>query len=450
MINVSSAMKAAFRADSMFKYYTLVFPEYTNEGKTYPEKIINNASLLSDSVTLTEPMCSEEQLKFGCCEAATFEFEMQYESENLAGRIFNVYLTFEGLDEVFTVGRYIVDTEEMSNDRKSKAITAYDIMYVLNMLDVFYWYHTLSYPLTIKQVRDSLFEYIGQEQVSINLPNDNIVLSKDPLEQETDITFEMILKPLCEVNGVFGHINRDGYFEYKKLVAESTDETYPNSDLYPSSTLYPMSLKSKNYYIEPELIKSDITWQNYKCKTVDTVQARDSSGNVLYEYHLPEKTTYTNVYVLQGNWIIDALDSSQIQALIYNFANAIKDITYTPCDANVKMNLSLEVGDAIMLMATDGTKIPTYIFNRTMTGITHSFDEIEATGYEEWINEPPNTESGMQDIMDDLIDLNDRLTDVEGKQASGEGSITIESVQQLPASPRKNVLYLVQGKVYVQ
>lgn len=459
MINVDPKIKAAFQADNVKKYWSLQFPEVVNTetGEVEkPEKIFKNANIASDSLTLTEPMCSEEQLTYGQCEAATFEIEIEYSDESLVGRVFNVFLVLGDYSEpqyVFTVGRYVVDTEEISAERYTKTITAYDIMYALKALDVTAWYYEVQFPISIKDFRDSLFEYVNQEQETKNsdgtdlvLVNDHMMLTNSPLDGETEILFETLIVAICEWNGSFGHINRNGKFDYKRLTADYTNEVYPAKDLYPSHDLFPYSARSTNYYIDPHLIKSDIEWQNYMCKTVDTVQARGKSGRVAGQYHIPEKTTYTNIYVIQDNWLTDAFTSEDLAIALINFGEFIKMITYKPCKANIKMDLSYEVGDAITLTGFDGTLIPTFILNRTTTGIMHAFDEIEATGYEEWVNESPSMDGAVSEMLDELNDLSDRVDALESGEDQG---ISIISVEKLPEAPKKNVLYLVQGKIAV-
>ena len=454
MIPVSNALKAAFQSDSMIKTYYLYFPEVVDAetGKVDKEaKLLTNTNLASDSITLTEPMCSEEQLHFGCNEAATFECEVEYEDESLVGRFFNVYMILGSEEEEqfnFTVGRYYVDSEEINSDRKTKSITAYDINYILNRLDITDWIYQVNYPISIKNFRDSLFDYVGLDQVNKNLINDSAVLNSNPLDGETEVNFETVIKSLCEINATFGHINREGQFDYITLTVTDNEELYPNEDIYPSSTLYPKSIKGKNYYIDPHLIQSNIVWQNYKCKTVDTVQVRNRAGGVVLEYHIAEKTTFTNIYVIQNNCLIDSFDSSTLQSVTYNFAMAIKNISYVPYEASVKMNLAFEVGDPITLTGTDGTKIPSYIFNRTMNGICSAFDEFEATGYEEWINDPPDiTDGAINDLADEISDLDSRVRALE--QGTSDSQIRIVSTDKLPTAPERNVLYLIQGRVTV-
>lgn len=440
MIPVSSRIKAAFRSDSMFKNYLFDFINV-------PNGTITNKSIASDKITITESLCSEEQLKFGKCEASIFECEIEYSDFSFKGQVFDVYLILGDYeDEPFTVGRYIVDEETIENDRLSKSITAYDIMYVLNTLDITYWAYNLTFPMTIKQVRDSLFEYVGQEQVTKNLPNDSVVLTGlvDP-ENYTELAFESVISAICEWNGCFGHINREGKFDYVFLPVADIEETYPSSETYPAHDLYPSSVRSKNFFIPQSLTKSDMEWSNYMCKAVELIQVRNKAGKVIREYGIPGKTSSTNVYVIQNNMLTDFISDSSLDTAISNFANTINGITYMPCDINMKMDLSFEVGDPVTFTSFKGNRIPTYILKRTMTGVVDAFDEVEATGYEEWINEPPSTDGMMSDMMDSIEDLDERVSNLE----AGDGNIRIESVEKLPSAPQKNVLYLVQGKVIV-
>ena len=444
MINVSSKIKKAFQNDSMPKYWFVSFPNIDIEMSGF--NLLTDTELVEDSIKITENLNTEEQLHFGKCEGNIFEFEMQYSSYSLTGEIIDVYLILgDYTDEPFTVGRYIITDEKISNDRLTKSITAYDILAVLNDMDVTYWYYTeISYPITIKEMRDSLFEYVGQEQLEMELCNDNIVLSKDPLENEIDITFNKVMSAICEWNAAFGGIDREGKFKYYSLTATDNEETYPSKGLYPSAETFPKSIKGKNYFVDPHLIKDDIQWENYYCKPIDIIQVRNSSGAPVLDYTIPNASGNTNIYVIQSNFITDAMDTNALLSATENFARQVYKISYTPCTANVKMDLSYEVGDPITLTTTNGTRINTFILKRTATGGISAFDEIEAIGNEEYENEIVSGDDSYDEIYEELDDLNDRVSDIET-----DGGITIESVRSLPEAPKKNVLYLIQGTVYV-
>ena len=81
-----------------------------------------------------------------------------------------------------------------------------------------------------------------------------------------------------------------------------------------------------------------------------------------------------------------------------------------------------------------------------MTGDCSAFDEFESTGYEEWVNDPPDLNGAMSSMMDSLTDLSDRVDALEQNE---DGGLSILSVASLPEAPKKNVLYLVQGRIGV-
>lgn len=447
MIDVSAAVKAAFRNDSVRKYYGIQF--LYDEEVPEEERIddLTNDDLSEESMHITESLCSEDQLKFGKCEASTVEFEMLNYYESLNGMMFDLYLILEGCEEEpLAIGRYAIDGETVSNDRKTTQITAYDNMYYLRDLDITDWYYNeISFPMTLGQIRNSLFEYLGANQESIELINDDISIPTGPLDGEQVITFAMIMEPICEVNGVFGHFGRDAYFHYVSLDIVDDIETYPSESTYPSKNLYPKSIKGRYYNYPKSLCHSDMWWENYMCQPIDKVQARDKTGGAVAEYTISGREDGTNIYVIQDNWVFYEVDVNTIQTIISRFAEKVKYISYTPCEIDVKMDLSMEVGDGITFTTTTGQLITTYILHRDMNGIHSAVDSFESLGYEEYLNSSPNTDGAISNLQDQITDLANQVSDI-GSQYS---NIRVISTRALPASPEKNVIYLIQGTVYV-
>ena len=121
MIEVSDRIKKAFQNDSMPKHYFISFP---NIDESADFNILTNSEIVEDSFKLTENLNSEDQLHYGRCEGNMLEFEMVYNAFSLVGQVIDVYLVLGDYDyEPFTIGRYIITEEKMSNDRKTKAIT---------------------------------------------------------------------------------------------------------------------------------------------------------------------------------------------------------------------------------------------------------------------------------------------------------------------------------------
>lgn len=447
MIDVSSRIKAAFRNDSMMKYYTIHFL-YDDDVKD-EDKIpdITNDDMTAESIKLVETLCSEDQLRYGRCESSSLDFEMLNYYESLNGMTFDLYLQLGDYDdEIFTVGRYRIEGESVSNDKKTTQITAYDNMYFARDLDITDWYYNeISFPMTIKQIRDNLMSYLGITQEDTTLICDDITIPAGPLDGENVITFAMIMEPICEVCGVFGHFGRDAKFHYISLDPIDSEQTYPSEETYPGSDLFPKSIKSKYYNYPKDLCHSDMWWENYTCQMIDRVQARDKDGAAVAEYAISGREEGNNIYVIQGNWILYELELSDIQTVIQRFAEKVKMNSYVPCEIDVKMDLSMEVGDGITFTTTTNQLIPTYILQRTMSGIHSAVDSFESLGYEIFVNGSPNTDGAISNLQDQINELSDRVTDI-GNQYS---NIRVISTDVLPASPEKNVIYLIQGTVYV-
>lgn len=446
MIEVSSRIKRAFQSDSMPKRYYIYFPNI-DVSKSGMELVANH-DIVDDSFKLTENLNTEEQLHYGRCEGNLVEFGIQYTPYSLVGQIIDIYMILGDYEtEPFTIGRYIISKEKIENNRLTKTITAYDILSVLNDIDVSYWCYNLQFPMTIKQLRTSLMEYVGQNQEDVTLINDTVVLNSNPWQGEMDVSFNKVISPICEWNAVFGGISRTGLFKYYALTPADNEETYPSSATYPSATTFPKSIRGKNYYVDPHLIKDDITWENYVCKPIDIIQVRNKDNNPVLEYTIPN-TTDLNIYVISDNFIVDVIDDASLRLSIQRFAQAVYKVYYVPVDATMKMDLSLEVGDPITLTSTDGTRLPTYILKRTAEANIVAFDEVEATGKEEFefdvANNGSTDSSAYEDLSERVDELGDRVTDMET-----DGSLQIISVRQLPSSPKKNVLYLIQGNVWV-
>ena len=68
MITIPESIKSLLKSDSVYKNFRVHFPNGERED-------ITNANIVSESVTLTESICSSQQLKIGMCETPSIEFE---------------------------------------------------------------------------------------------------------------------------------------------------------------------------------------------------------------------------------------------------------------------------------------------------------------------------------------------------------------------------------------
>ena len=235
--------------DTLYPYETLwpaedLFPA-EHEGE--PWLLIENDRIETESLSLTESLSSSEDMEFGSCEGATFEIVVADVIEDVTGREFTATVEVGNYEMAF--GIYTVESFVRQADRRKRKITAYDRMRRFDT-DVAGWYNELVFPMTIKQFRDSLCDYVGVPQNDQTLPLDSIQISKT-IEPE-QISGRDILQAICQINGCFGHIDKTGQLVYVML--QSTG-LYPAEDLWPEETLYPsefggdgMPVEHINYY----------------------------------------------------------------------------------------------------------------------------------------------------------------------------------------------------------
>lgn len=141
--------------------------------------VLNEEDWKGESAELTERLCSESEISFGRCEASTFKLRVRERVVPLAGKKISVSVTLEGADEApFMMGVYKVDSDVPTADRRYRDIVAYDAMYDILNTDVAAWYNSLTFPITLRQFRDSFCNYAGVEQEEITLINDDMVVEK--------------------------------------------------------------------------------------------------------------------------------------------------------------------------------------------------------------------------------------------------------------------------------
>lgn len=356
-----------FLKDSVDKQLSIV----TDDGQIH----ITNNELHQEQFELTESLCSESELTFGSCEAGMVKFTVSNIFSGLKDKWITIQMVLAGnTANPFQIGRYKVYSDTPEADRTKRDIVAYDTLYDMINADVAEWYNTLlpdkDSATTMKAFRNSFFGHFGIEQADIQLVNDDMKVEKTVEPEE--LSGATVLNCICEINGCFGHIGRDGRFHYIYLVQE-IQGLYPRNDLYPADDLYPREPKSmrigKNLYISAQ-------YEDFLVKTIDKLQIRkeeDDIGVIV--------GNGTNAYVIQDNFLAYGKDSEELTGIANNIYEKIRGIIYRPFSADCKGNPCIEVGDAVRL-PTRYEIIESYVLKRTLKGIQALRDDYEAAGEE--------------------------------------------------------------------
>jgi hypothetical protein len=399
-----------FKKDSIDKQLTIETDDKTTK--------ITNVELHQEQFELTESICSESELTIGSCEAAALKFTVSNIFLPMKGKMITVKTVIDNnTANPLQIGRYKVYSDTPTADRTKRDIVAYDSLYDVINADVAEWYNTLlpdkDSVTTMKAFRDSFFGYFGVEQADAQLVNDDMKVEKTVEPEE--LSGATVLNCICEINGCFGHIGRDGKFHYIYLEQE-IQGLYPRNDLYPADDLYPREPKStrisKSLYISAQ-------YEDFLVKTIDKLQIRkeeDDIGVIV--------GSGTNAYVIQDNFLVYGKGSEELTGIANNIYGKIRGIIYRPFSADCKGNPCIEVGDAVRL-PTRYEIIESYVLKRTLKGIQALRDEYEATG-EEYRSTQVNSVhksiiqlKGKTNVLTRTIEeTNSKITDVESGLSS--------------------------------
>jgi hypothetical protein len=331
-------------------------PIYTIDGTQVPD----------DNLVLTQVLCSTESLSFGQCGSAMVEVTVADVLMDLTGKWFTLSIEAGGYEMM--LGIYKVDSFERQADITKKKIIAYDRM--LNFaVDVSAWYHGLTFPMSLKQFRTSLCEYVGVQQRESTLPLDDMQITKtiDP----SKLSGRDVMKAICEINGCFGQIDMTGRFKYVFLGASGL---FPSEELFPSEDLFPSQLEGETLsHYKP----SETTYEDFLVYGIDKVQIRQEEGDVGASYGAGN-----NAYTIQGNFIVYGKSSVELMNIVATVHGIISQKIYRPCKIVTAALPWVEPGDGIICYTSDDV-IETYCLKRTIKGIQAMMDTFEAQGTRE-------------------------------------------------------------------
>ena len=346
----------------------------------YDGGVITNTELFSESMELTETLCSESELRFGACEASVIKFKIGNMLTSLIGKWITVKMYLNGNESnPLQIGRYKVYSDKPTADRKWRDIVAYDAMYDIINTNVADWYNTIlpneNSTISMKAFRTSFLSHFGITQENAELVNDDMVVAKTILPDA--ISGKDVITAICEINGCFGHITRNGTFRYIYLDRE-IQGLYPRNDLYPANDLYPRNPKSTNMGANGGYISAN--YDDFTTHTIDKLQIRKEENDIGV---IVGGDNSQNAYIIEDNFLVYGKSSEELKAIANNIFNKITMIIYRPYNATVRGNPCFEVGDAIRLV-TRYELIESYILQRTLKGIQALRDSFSAKGVEKY------------------------------------------------------------------
>lgn len=440
MIDLTDEQKKVFYEAGYFFDYRMHFPDL--------DLTIDTDTLHSESVTIKESICDNEDLTLGGCIAFSCEFEVsEIIQHDLSKRSFDV--TMEVHDEAgntileIPMGCYKVYSAEMVDDKDYKKIVAYDALYDASA-DVSDWYEGL-FPVislnavtktddngtettvlvknygttTLKAMRESLLQHLGILYEEQSLVNDDMIVSKSLQPSGDNCTGLMMLKWMCEIHGGFGRMNRNGRFEVTTLQSSGL---YPDEDRYPDVDLYPENGNASSVTLgisdeEPRAEYITAKFEEYMTKYITGINVRTEDDDVGCTVGTTE-----NPYIISGNALLFGKTAAELKPIAENILNVIKDIIYRPNTTELIGLPYVEVGDVYSVEKED--VVESYVLSRTLSGIQLLRDTYEAKGSETRSNnvsdssELIRTKAKILKIQKDIDGVRIEMSDLEEETSS--------------------------------
>ena len=378
MLNVLDSTKDAYYNHSN-KHIEIVFP---NRNLTFTEHNIVNKSL-----KLTETIESGRELTFMGCNSNIFEFSGEDIAMDLRDEYVEAYVTANSTERIPLFKGYVADQTNQTHEDVITGFTCYDEIWKKRNMDVTSWLLGLTYPITVKNFRDSFFQLIGISQVvdpdmdgNTYLTNDTKTLKKP--ETTTKVVNAIdIMQGICQINGRYGQMGRDGNFHYRYM-KEIIKGTYPSPTTYPSEgytdpetgeyypPLYP-SGENADFRVDLDsYIK--LMYEPYEVVKIDRVDILNDKGSIVGSYG-----NGTNVLTAKDNIVAQMLNDPQNAAK--NIYMEVSKLYYVPMQERAIGLPFAECGD-IILTRTKKHIVRGYLLKRVLTGEQSMLDSFSCQG----------------------------------------------------------------------
>lgn len=419
MLNITDAEKQLYRDDGVNKAVTISVPALN--------LTIDNDDLIKESVQLTERIETDKNLNFKGCNASVFSFKVSKFTTDIRGQY--IEATIQADPNSLTPGEvlplfsgYVETQSNMNYEDYVCDITAYDPLQRILDLDVTAWYNALTFPITMKNLRDSFFTYVGMTQEDALLVNDNITLNNSVTDPT--VTGALVLRSICQLNGRYGQYGRDKKFHYRRLGSISAG-TFPGFNTYPDIELYPAEPNANEQILKN--LYTSCEYQPYDTKKVTKVAIIGQDGAVKGEYG----TTTGDTFYLSDNKLAWGVTNANLAS--QNILQEVKDISFTPATLNCKGLPYIECGD-IVLANTRINAVTSYVLERTLNGIQALTDSFVGQIDEK---RKPYTPTLATNVSANEVDTKTAQTSADNAQSTANSASNAASTAQSTADTAK-------------
>ena len=415
-LNFSDSDKQKYMTGQYRKEIKLYFPQLS--------LTVLNSQIYGESLSLEEAIFDGNgELSIIGCISNRFSIEIRNQGVQLKNKTIQVSIRIDNgsWNRIFTG---YVDSVETVRDRSYQKLMCYDALYKYQDKNFFDTYDALTFPVTIKTLRDAIFSFIGISQESTTLVNDGVSISQTI--EDGELAVIDALRAVCQMNGVFGKINASGVFEYVDITVSQDVLPYP-SGFYPGEA-YPCSTDGEANYIDKY---RNVTFEDYELAAITGVTVRDGTSDTTYGRY----GTSGNMYLVEGNIWCQGLTQATKNTIAQNLFGKVQYAVYTPFEAVTVGLPYIECGDAVTFYVYDyssghaETVVMSFsVMSRYLKGIQWLTDTYKAAGSEYQPEVQPvsyemNVEQQITVIENEISGIGGRIDDIDTSIGGISGDI---------------------------
>ena len=286
--------------------------------------------------------------------------------------------------------------------RSTYKITAYDGMSRLDAdFSAWLYAHQSSFPLSLTAVVNQALALAGVHLAGGAALPDN---GSYPVQAfySDGLTCRQIVSWAAEAAACYAHMDADGKLVFARPASGST-------------AIAPQKETGAVGYFADSL-----SYEDYTVAAIQKVQIRQSDSDIGVIW--PDDAAALNTYAVQGNLLLTTGTEDSLKPVAQAIYNALKDITYTPCSAEIPAGSGIAPGQLVQVRDVRGRTFQTLIMSAVTSGGRTTLestgsprrDSSGAVNHQTW----KNLQGRMLEISAGVEGLNVKASELSGNYSA--------------------------------
>lgn len=286
--------------------------------------------------------------------------------------------------------------------RSTYKITAYDGMSRLDAdFSAWLYAHQSSFPLSLTAVVNQALALAGVHLAGGAALPDN---GSYPVQAfySDGLTCRQIVSWAAEAAACYAHMDADGKLVFARPASGST-------------AIAPQKETGAVGYFADSL-----SYEDYTVAAIQKVQIRQSDSDIGVIW--PDDAAALNTYAVQGNLLLTTGTEDSLKPVAQAIYNALKDITYTPCNVEIPAGSGIAPGQLVRVRDVRGRTFQTLVMSAQTTGGRTTLestgsprrDSSGAVNHQTW----KNLQGRMLEISAGVEGLNVKASELSGNYSA--------------------------------